>query len=74
MSCFWQGFEKQAKELTTKSRNSLPDGEFVFPEDRKFPIPDKTHARNALARAHYASDPEKVRAAVHAKFPDIGGK
>lgn len=72
MQHFWQGFEKQARELTTKLRNSLPDSAFVFPKERKFPIHDKAHARNALARAHYAPDPEKVRAAVHAKYPDIG--
>lgn len=74
MHCFWDGFEKQARELTTKSRNSLPDSAFVLPAERKFPIHDKAHARAALSRAHFAADPAKVRAAVHAKYPDIGEK
>lgn len=39
-----------------------------------FPIFDKAHARNALARAHYAANPEAIRAKVHAKFPSLGGK
>lgn len=40
-----------------------------------YPIPDKSHARNALARvAQHGSSAEKakVRAKVHAKFPGIG--
>lgn len=72
MNAFWDGFEKRAKELTTKTRDALDDSAFVFPKERKFPIHDKAHARNALARAHFASDPSRVRAAVHAKYPDIG--
>lgn len=40
-----------------------------------YPIPDKAHARNALARVSQHGSPAekaKVRAAVHKKFPDIG--
>jgi len=62
------------KELSSKDRNALPDSDFVFPTDRKYPIPDLAHARNALARvAQYGSPEEKskVRAAVKAKFPSI---
>jgi hypothetical protein len=66
--------EKTAKELTSKSRGNLPDSAFVFPKERKFPIHDEAHARNALARAHFASDPAKVRAAVHARYPGIQEK
>ena len=39
-----------------------------------FPIMDKAHARNALARAHFAKDPSAIRAAVHRKYPSIGKK
>lgn len=69
---FWTGFEKRARELTSKSRSALPDSAFVFPAERKFPIHDLAHARNALARAHFASDPGKVRSAVHARYPELG--
>lgn len=39
-----------------------------------FPINDKAHARNALARAHFAANPEEIRKKVHAKYPSIGKK
>ena len=41
-----------------------------------YPIPDASHARNALARvAQHGSPAEKaeVREKVHEKFPGIGG-
>jgi hypothetical protein len=40
-------------KLTTKARKALPKGEFAGP-DRSYPIPDKSHARNAKARASQA--------------------
>lgn len=36
-----------------------------------FPINDMAHARNALARAHYAANPESIRAKVYAKYPSL---
>lgn len=36
--------------LTTEERNALPDEAFALP-GRRYPIPDATHARDALARA-----------------------
>ena len=59
--------------LTAKSRNALPGKAFAGP-NRSFPIQDKAHARNALARVSQFGYPElkaKVRAKVHAKFPGI---
>ena len=38
-------------ELDTKKRDSLPKSEFGLPEERKYPMPDESHARNAKARA-----------------------
>lgn len=38
-------------ELSTKSRNSLSRAMFGLPAERKYPMPDKAHARNAKARA-----------------------
>ncbi len=38
-------------ELTTKKRDAEPTSDFGLPEERKYPMPDKSHARNAKARA-----------------------
>ncbi len=37
--------------LTTKRRNSLPSNDFGMPGSRKYPMPDRSHAANAEARA-----------------------
>lgn len=59
-------------KLTSKERNRLPDSAFAGP-DRSFPVQDKAHARNALARASqfHPELKEKIREKVHRKFPDI---
>ena len=64
-------------KLTYQQRKSLPSSTFVFPGERRYPIPDKSHARNALARVSQfgsSSEKSKVRAAVKRKFPKIGMK
>ena len=38
-------------QLTEKKRDSLKASTFGLPEERKYPMPDKSHARNAKARA-----------------------
>jgi hypothetical protein len=38
-------------ELTAKKRNNEPKSDFGLPEERKYPMPDKSHARDAKARA-----------------------
>lgn len=38
-------------ELTTKKRDAEPKSDFGLPDERKYPMPDKSHARNAKARA-----------------------
>ncbi len=37
-------------KLTTKQRKAMPKSEFALPSGR-YPIPDKSHAANAKARA-----------------------
>lgn len=37
--------------LTERERDRTPDREFGLPEERKYPMPDESHARNAKARA-----------------------
>jgi hypothetical protein len=36
-----------------------------------FPINSIARGRNALARAHYASNPEGIRAKVYKKYPEL---
>lgn len=38
-------------KLSAKARKKLPKSEFGMLGSRKYPMPDKSHARNALARA-----------------------
>lgn len=66
-----------AKDLSTKKRNKLSKESFALPGKRKYPIPDKKHARNALARVAQNGTPaeqKKVKAAVKKRFPGIGKK
>jgi translation initiation factor IF-2 len=37
-------------ELTEAKRDKEPKSDFGLPEERKYPMPDKSHARNAKAR------------------------
>lgn len=62
-------------KLSYQKRKRMPKSEFAEPGARKYPIADASHARNALARVAQhgsESEKEKVRAAVHRKFPSIG--
>lgn len=64
-------------KLTTTQRNALPSSDFVFPEDRRYPIENINHARNALARVSQHGTPEekaKVKSAVYAKYPSLSKK
>ena len=36
-----------------------------------YPIQDLAHARNALARAHYSSNPGAIKRKVYAKYPEL---
>lgn len=68
-------------KLSSAQRQKLPSSDFARPgkgEGKKgsgsgsYPIPDKSHARNALARSSGKPEASTVRAKVKAKFPDIG--
>ncbi len=66
--------------LSYATRKKMPTSSFALPGKREggkggYPIPDASHARNALSRvSQFGSSSEKarVRAAVHSKFPGIG--
>jgi len=38
-------------KLTTSKKKAEPKSDFGLPEERKYPMPDAAHARNAKARA-----------------------
>ncbi len=66
--------------LSYSKRKKMKNSEFALPSKRKggkggYPIENKSHARNALARVSEYGTPEQkkeVRAKVHAKYPSIG--
>ena len=41
-------------ELKAETRDRLPDSKFAEPKKRAYPIEDRSHARNAKARASQA--------------------
>ena len=64
-------------QLSAKGRDALPSSSFAIPGSRSYPIHDRTHARNALARVSQygtASEKAQVRSAVRRKYPGMGGR
>lgn len=55
-------------KLTSKSRNSLAKSEFGMPATRKYPMPDKSHAANAKARATQMVNAGKLSPSSKAKI------
>lgn len=43
-------------ELSTDKRNHLKESQFAFPKERKMPIEDAAHVRNAIARFDQVKD------------------
>jgi hypothetical protein len=41
---------KKKKGMSTAKRDTLPESAFAFPEQRKEPLNDARHVRNAIAR------------------------
>jgi hypothetical protein len=63
-----------AGALTSEERDALPTSSFAIPEQRKYPIHDISHARNALSRVAANGTPDekaRVRAAVKRRYPGI---
>lgn len=67
-------------KLTTGERKAMPKSDFALPGKRQggkggYPIPDASHARNALSRVSQNGTPSekaRVREKVREKFPGIG--
>jgi hypothetical protein len=56
---------RRTRGLTTAQQNDLPDSAFAFPEQRKEPLTDASHVRNAVARfdqVEGVSDADRDRA------------
>ena len=45
-----QDVPRQTGGLSTAEQDRLPDNEFAFPRERKEPLTDARHVRNAIAR------------------------
>jgi hypothetical protein len=54
-STTWEPQETHG-ELSTREQNDLPDSAFAFPKQRKEPMTDAEHVRNALARFDQVTD------------------
>lgn len=57
--------------LDSETRNDLADSSFAMPKERRYPIHDISHARNALARSSGKPEEETVRRAVYRKYPSL---
>lgn len=72
---------KEEKEQKKRGGGSAGKYKTVSPKDFagssggtskfSFPINSLARARNALARAHYAPNPEGIRKKVYAKYPQL---
>jgi len=55
-------------KLTTAKKKTEPKSDFGLPEQRKYPMPDASHARNAKARASQMEDEGKLSSADKKKI------
>lgn len=55
-------------KLTAAARNAIPTEEFGLPGERKYPMPDKSHAANAKARATQAVKAGRMSGGTAAKI------
>lgn len=66
--------EKKGSSSAGKYKNVSPKqfaGSAGGASKFSFPINTLARARNALARAHFAPDPDGIRAAVYRKYPQL---
>ena len=55
-------------KLSEKKRDSMPDSKFGLPDEHKYPMPDKSHAQNAKARATQQEEKGNLSASDKAKI------
>lgn len=61
-------------KLTTVKRNKIPKSKFGMPGERKYPMPDKSHAANAKARASQQEKKGKLSKSSMEKIDDKANK
>lgn len=71
-------------KLSAAQRKKIPKSDFAVKSKAStvagkaasgsYPIPDRSHAANALARSSGKPEAAQVRAAVKRKYPDMGKK
>lgn len=69
-----KSMRKKLDTLNAKGRKHIKPSNFVFPKDKRYPIHDISHARNALARSSGKPEEAKVKAAVYRKYPELKKK
>ena len=52
----WEPPKTEHGKLSTKEQDQLPDSAFAFPKERKEPLTDAEHVKNALARFDQVKD------------------
>jgi hypothetical protein len=55
MKSTWMPVEKHG-DLDTRDREKLPESAYAFPKQRKEPLTDASHVKNALARFDQVED------------------
>lgn len=55
-------------KLTTKERKAMPKSEFGLPGKKAYPMPDKSHAANAKARASQAVNAGRMSKSTEQKI------
>lgn len=55
-------------KLNTKKRDSLKKSSFGLPGSRKYPMPDRSHAGNAKARAEQQFKKGRISASTKSKI------
>lgn len=60
-------------KLNSAARKALPKSDFAGP-DRSFPVPDKSHAANAKARASQAVNEGRMSKGTEAKIDSKANK
>jgi hypothetical protein len=61
-------------DLDANQRKHIKDSDFAEPEERKYPMEDLKHARNALSRVAQngtEAEQKEVRENVEKKYPSL---
>lgn len=76
LTLFQKGWEFVKEKLSSEVREGLSESDFALPAKRKYPIHDKVHVRNALARAaqQIEGGDDEAKTDARAALPKIRAK